>query len=164
MQRRGRKGHAQFRVVVQEHRLSPKSGRVVAHVGSYDPHSKVVTLDTDKIDFYLSNGAQPSNSVAKLLDREKVKLPDWVVIDRTQERTIRDAEKLRKNQPAEEEAPAEEAPTEEAAEEAPEAEEKPAEETSEEKTEEVKEEAAEEKADDAADTKSKDDEKAEDKK
>ena len=141
MQRRGRKGHAQFRVVVQESRLSPKSGRVVAHLGSYDPHTKVASLDTEKIDFYLSNGAQPSNSVAKLFEREKVKLPKWVGIERNQERTIRDAEKLRKNQPKEEapvaeEAVAEEAPAEGApAEEAP-TEEKPAEEAaSDEKTE-----------------------------
>ena len=39
MQRTGRKGHAMFRVVVQESRLTPTSGRVVAMLGSYDPHS-----------------------------------------------------------------------------------------------------------------------------
>jgi len=101
-QRRGRKGHAQYRVVVQESRLSPKSGRVVAGLGSYDPHSKEAILDTDKIDFYLTNGAQPSNSVAKLFDRNKIKLPDWVELESNQKRTTRDPEKLRKNQPAEE--------------------------------------------------------------
>ncbi len=146
MQRTGRKGHAQFRVIVQESRLSPKSGRVVAAVGNFDPHSKVANLDTEKIEFYLSNGARPSNSVAKLLDREKVKLPAWVEIDRAQSRAIRSPEKLRKNQPAEEvaeEAPAdtaEEAPAEEAKDEAP--------------AEEVAEEApAEDKADEAEEKK-----------
>ena len=146
LQRRGRKGHAQFRVVVQESQLSPKSGRVVANLGNYDPHTKVANLDTEKAEYYLSNGAQPSNTVAKLFDNNKIKLPDWVEVTRTQERTIRNAEKLRKNQPAEEEAPAEEAapeasaddaeaPAEEAAEEAPaeeKAEETPAEEAPEE--------------------------------
>lgn len=136
LQRRGRKGHAQFRMIVQDAKLSPKSGRVVAHLGSYDPHSKVATLDTEKAEFYLSNGAQPSNSAAKILDREKVKLPEWVEITRTQERSIRDAEKLRKNQPAEE-APAEEAaPSDDVPSEEP-ADETPAEEAPEEAAEET---------------------------
>ena len=129
LQRRGRKGHAQFRVVVQDARLSPASGRVVAHLGSYDPHTKVAQLDKETTERYLSNGAQPSNSAAKLLQREKVKLPAWVEITSNQSRSIRDEEKLRKNQPKEEEAPAEEveaAPAEEAeASEAPAEEEKP---------------------------------------
>ena len=162
MQRRGRKGHAQFRVIVQESRLSPKSGRVVASLGSYDPHSKVVTLDKEKAEFYLSNGAQPSNSVAKLLQREKVKLPDWVEIETVQKRTIRNAEKLRKNQPAEEapEATAEEAPAEAEAE-TPSAEEAPADTPAdaEEKTEAAPEEEAKETEVPAAEAETKDDEK-----
>lgn len=122
LQRRGRKGHAHFRVIVQESRLSPKSGRVVASLGSYDPHTKLVTLDTEKAEFYLSNGAQPSTAAAKLLEREKVKLPDWVEIDRAKARTTKDPEKLRKNQPKEEKeeaAPAEEVSSEENAEATP---------------------------------------------
>jgi small subunit ribosomal protein S16 len=120
LQRKGRKGHAQFRVIVQESRLSPKSGRVVANLGSYDPHTKVATLDTEKAEFYLSNGAQPSERVARLFKSEKVKLPDWVSIVDSQKRTIRNPEKLRKNQPAEEvvEETAVEEPVVEASEEA----------------------------------------------
>ena len=126
MQRTGRKGHAQFRVIVQESRLSPKSGRVVAAIGNYDPHTKVANLDTEKAEFYLGNGAQPSNAVAKLFSRNKVKLPEWVEIETNQERSTRHAEKLRKNQPAEASAPE---AKEETAEDAPIAEDAPAEET-----------------------------------
>lgn len=77
MQRTGRKGHAQFRVIVQDGRAHPKSGRVVAYAGSYDPYTKVAQIDTELIGSYLSNGAQPSDRVAKLLKREGVKLPAW---------------------------------------------------------------------------------------
>ena len=78
MQRTGRKGHAQFRVVVQDSRRTPTSGRVVARLGSYDPHTKTATLDKEKAGYYLEHGAQPSDRVARLLKSEGVKLPDWV--------------------------------------------------------------------------------------
>ena len=56
MQRTGRKGHAMFRIVVQESRYTPKSGKVVAQLGSYDPHTKAVSVVKDKAEFYLKNG------------------------------------------------------------------------------------------------------------
>ncbi len=102
MQRTGRKGHAMFRVVVQDSRRTPSSGRVVAYVGSYDPHGKSVILQKDKISFYLENGAQPSDRVAKLLLGEGVTLPKWVKqVSADKKRAIRNPEKLRKNLPPE---------------------------------------------------------------
>lgn len=128
MQRTGRKGHAQFRVVVQDSRRTPTSGRVVAALGSYNPHSKQATLDKEKAAFYLEHGAQPSERVIRLLQAEGVKLPTWVKLEAKKQRTIRNTEKLRKNRPAEpkavEDKPAEpEAP----AKEEPAVEDKPAE-------------------------------------
>ncbi|HJP96345.1 MAG TPA: 30S ribosomal protein S16 [Candidatus Saccharimonadales bacterium] len=122
MQRTGRKGHAMFRLVVQDSRVTPTSGKVVVTLGSYDPHAKVATIDKEKAAFYLGNGAQPSDRAARLLQTEGVELPKWVkVADAAKKRAIRNPEKLRKNQPKEEapveaEAPAE-APAEEKTEE-----------------------------------------------
>lgn len=100
MQRIGRKGHAQFRVVVQDSRRTPTSGRVVALLGSYNPHTKEVVLNKEKAQTYLDNGAQPSDRVVALFKKEGITLPKWVS-DRTEKtRAIRKAEKLRKNQPA----------------------------------------------------------------
>ncbi len=139
MQRTGRTGHAQFRVVAQDRRFSPTSGRVAANLGSYDPHTKKAQLDGEKIAKYLDNGAQPSPRVVKLLKAEGIKVPKWVVQPAKKSKTIRNPEKLRKNRPAEpkEEKPAEpaaEAPAEEKVEvpaevtaETPATEEKPAE-------------------------------------
>lgn len=125
MQRTGRKGHAQFRVVVQDSRRTPTSGNIVAALGSYNPHTKTTTLDKEKAATFLSNGAQPSDRVARLLKSEGVELPKWVKLPDNKTRAIRNTEKLRRNRPAEEvaeeapaaeaEAPAEEAPVEEAA-------------------------------------------------
>lgn len=113
MQRTGRKGHASFRVVVQDSRQTPSSGKFVALLGSYDPHTKKSTLTKEKAEFYLKNGAQPSERVAKLFQSEGIALPSWVKAANEKTRTIRNPEKLRRNQPKEE-AP-EEAPVAEAA-------------------------------------------------
>ena len=110
MQRTGRKGHAMFRVVVQESRLTPTSGKVVAQIGSYDPHAKTVRLDAEKASFYLKNGAQPSDRAAMLLQKEGVELPKWVKVSSAKSRTTRNPDKLRRNQPKEETAETEAAP------------------------------------------------------
>lgn len=115
LQRVGRKGYPVYRVAVQESQRHPSSGRVVAYVGNYNPHTKEVSLQKEDVEKYLSNGAQPTPRVVKLLKQEGVKLPSWVKESATdKQKTIRNAEKLRKNQPKEE---APEATAEEAAEE-----------------------------------------------
>ncbi len=97
MQRTGRKGHAMFRVVVQESRLTPTSGKVVALLGNYDPHNKTANIVKDKAEFYLKNGAQPSDRAARILESEGVKMPAWFVRAAEKKRTIRNPDKLRKN-------------------------------------------------------------------
>ncbi len=121
LQRIGRKGYPVYRLAVQEAQRHPSSGRVVAYVGSYNPHTKEATVQAELAAKYLGNGAQPTPRVAKLLAAAGVKLPDWVKLPASdKQKSIRNAEKLRKNQPKEEvvaeEAPADEIPAEESAE------------------------------------------------
>ena len=133
LQRTGRKGHAQFRVVVQDSRRTPTSGKIVAQVGTYDPHTKQTILNKERAEHYLTHGAQPSDRVVRILTAEGIKLPKWVAGSAKKAGKIRNPEKLRRNQPKEEapveapaEASAEEAPAEAEAE-APAAQEAPAE-------------------------------------
>ena len=118
LQRVGRKGYPVYRLAVQESQRHPSSGRVVAYVGSYNPHTKEATVQAELAQKYLDNGAQPSPRVVRLLKDAGVKLPKWVKETAPKSKTIRNAEKLRKNQPKEEtpevEEVAEEAPAEEA--------------------------------------------------
>jgi small subunit ribosomal protein S16 len=108
-----------YRLVVQESQVTPTSGRVVAYVGTYNPHTKENNLKIEEIEKYLSNGAQPSPRVVKLLIENKVKLPKWVEKPvKDKQGKVRFADKLRRNRPAEE-AAAEETPTEEPATETP---------------------------------------------
>ena len=113
LQRVGRAGYPTYRLAVQEAQRHPSSGRVVAYVGSYNPHTKEAHIQTEVAQKYLDNGAQPTPRVVKLLKEAGVVLPKWVnEAAADKKRSIRNPEKLRKNQPKEE-APAEtEAPAE----------------------------------------------------
>lgn len=103
LQRIGRKGYPVYRLAVQEAQRHPSSGRVVAYVGSYNPHTKEVNLQKEDVEKYLSNGAQPTPRVVKLLKQEGVKLPSWVKdVDASKQKSIKNQDKLRKNQPKEE--------------------------------------------------------------
>ncbi len=116
MQRVGRKGLAHYRMVVQDSRRTPTSGRVISQLGSYDPHSKKVILNKEAAQKYLDNGAQPSERVVAIFKTEGVKLPSWVTTKAVQKKAIKNTDKLRKNQPKEapaaKEEPAEEPKTE----------------------------------------------------
>lgn len=123
LQRLGRKGYPVYRLAVQESQRHPSSGRVVAYVGSYNPHTKEANIQVADAQKYLDNGAQPTPRVVKLLKDAGVKLPKWVKQPETgKAKAIKNTEKLRKNQPKEEisnvveETPAEEAPAQDKAE------------------------------------------------
>lgn len=115
LQRLGRKGYPVYRLAVQEAQRHPSSGRVVAYVGSYNPHTKDANIQVEVAQKYLDNGAQPTPRVVRLLKDAGVNMPAWVKQPASdKQKAIRNAEKLRKNQPKEE--VAEEASAEEAAE------------------------------------------------
>lgn len=124
LQRGGRKGHPHYRVIVQDSRFSPTSGRYAAMIGTYDPHTKATKIDAEKATHYLSNGAQPSPRVAYLLKSNGVTLPSWVKDPTVKSSSIRNVGKLKRNTPAVPvekvvETPANEEATEEVSAEAP---------------------------------------------
>ncbi len=102
LQRIGRKALPIYRLAVQESQRHPSSGRVVAYVGSYNPHTKEANLDQDKLSYYLGNGAQPTPRVVRILKDQKIALPSWVKDEPKKSLSTRHPEKLRRNQPKEE--------------------------------------------------------------
>ena len=108
LQRTGRSGHAQYRMVVQDSRRTPSSGNIVAALGSYNPHAKTLILDKEKAATFLNNGAQPSPRVVVLLTSEGIKMPSWVKAATKKDRTTKRPDQLRSNRPAVEVAPVEE--------------------------------------------------------
>ena len=102
MQRNGRAHYPTYRIVVQESQRHPLSGRVVAEVGNYNPATKALTLDREKVEKYLNNGAQPSSRVAFILKKNGVKMPKWYKEPAQKKAVAKHADKLRRNQPKEE--------------------------------------------------------------
>lgn len=93
--RTGRKNKPQFRLVVQEHTAAP-TGRHIEIVGSWDPHQKKGVFKNERIQYWLSQGAQASDTVYNLLVSQKV-------IE-----GVKRAVKMKKVEKPAEEAPAEE--------------------------------------------------------
>lgn len=67
LQRTGRTNDPSYRVVVTEHTNGPKSGRAVENVGSYNPKSKERILDGERIKYWISKGAQASGTMHNML-------------------------------------------------------------------------------------------------
>lgn len=77
--RGGRNKYATYRIVAAEKRFAP-TGKYVEVLGRYNPHTKELVLDKEGIERRVGQGAQPSNRVLKLMQREGMELPKWAKI------------------------------------------------------------------------------------
>ena len=64
--RTGKKDQADYRIVVALS-TTKRSGKYIDKLGNYSPHNKELSIDKEKLDKWISNGAQPTDSVKKLL-------------------------------------------------------------------------------------------------
>lgn len=66
--RHGAKKRPYYRVVVADSRAR-RDGRFIEEVGRYNPCTDpaLVSLDMEKVDAWLENGAQPTDTVARLI-------------------------------------------------------------------------------------------------
>lgn len=72
LQRVGRKNYAEFRIVVTEKSRAAKSSNYVELVGHYNPHSDTVSVQADRVKYWIEKGAQVSGTVHNLLVSQKV--------------------------------------------------------------------------------------------
>ena len=73
LKRMGSKKRPFYRIVVADSR-SPRDGRFIESVGTYNPltEPEQVTLKEEAIMNWLSNGAQPSDTVRNILSKQGV--------------------------------------------------------------------------------------------
>lgn len=73
LRRMGAKKRPSYRIVVAEH-SSPRDGRFIEIVGHYDPLTEPATvkINEERARYWLSVGAQPTETVAGLLKRAGV--------------------------------------------------------------------------------------------
>ena len=118
----GKKNQPSFKIVVTDKRNPPRGGRFVEQIGFYNPLTKEKILKKERIQYWLSQGAQPSNTVHNMLVKEGIlegkKIP---VHKKSKKEEEKPAEITKEEKPAEkpEEKPKEEAPKEEKKEETP---------------------------------------------
>lgn len=81
MARGGAKKRPSYRIVVANS-SAPRDGSFLEKVGTYNPllsndHKDRVVLKLDRIEYWLSCGARPTERVAKIIEAAGVKLPVW---------------------------------------------------------------------------------------
>ncbi|MBP1582851.1 MAG: 30S ribosomal protein S16 [Victivallales bacterium] len=70
LRRTGKRNAACHRIVVADSR-SPRDGRFIEIIGVYDPRHEFERIDLERADYWISHGAQPSETVASIIKRAK---------------------------------------------------------------------------------------------
>ena len=75
LQRGGRKGYAFYRIVIADAR-APRDGKFTEKIGTYNPNTNPATVDLnfERALYWVEVGAQPTDTVRKILSREGVYL------------------------------------------------------------------------------------------
>lgn len=75
LQRGGHKGYAFYRIVVADSR-SPRDGRFIEKIGTYNPNTNPSTIDLnfERALYWVEVGAQPTDTARNILSREGVYL------------------------------------------------------------------------------------------
>ena len=73
LRRLGAKKNPFYRVVVADSHFA-RDGRVIEEIGTYDPSTEpsTIKIDADKAKQWLSNGAQPTDTVRVLLKKAEI--------------------------------------------------------------------------------------------
>jgi len=72
LQRIGRKNDPAFRAVLTDSKNSTKSGKFLEILGTYNPKAGEKALNTERIKYWMSKGAQVSDTMHNFLVHDKV--------------------------------------------------------------------------------------------
>lgn len=72
LRREGAQNRPYYKVVVADGR-SPRDGKFIEAIGTYDPKKpgENATVDLDRVDYWIKNGAQPSETVRSIVKRAR---------------------------------------------------------------------------------------------
>ena len=70
LQRDGKKKAPFYHIVVADSR-SPRDGKIIEQIGTYDPMTEpsTIVLDNAKVEQWIKNGAKPTETVKKLIEK-----------------------------------------------------------------------------------------------
>ena len=69
LQRQGKKKAPFYHIVVADSR-SPRDGKIIEQIGTYDPMKEpaAIVLNNEKVEKWIKNGAKPTDTVKKLIE------------------------------------------------------------------------------------------------
>lgn len=72
LQRQGKKKAPFYHIVVADSR-SPRDGKIIEQLGTYDPMTDpgTIKLDKEKVEKWIKNGAKPTDTVKDLIEKAK---------------------------------------------------------------------------------------------
>ena len=70
LQRQGKKKAPFYHIVVADSR-SPRDGKIIENIGTYDPMTEpgTINLDKAKVEQWIKNGAKPTPTVKALIEK-----------------------------------------------------------------------------------------------
>jgi len=72
LKRVGKKNQPSYRVIVTDKNLGGPKGKVIEYLGWYSPLTKKYSLKKERISYWLSQGAQTSDSIYNLLVKDGI--------------------------------------------------------------------------------------------
>ena len=72
LQRQGKKKNPFYHIVVADSK-SPRDGKIIEQLGTYDPMTEpaTISLDKEKVEKWIKNGAKPTDTVKFLIENAK---------------------------------------------------------------------------------------------
>ena len=72
LQRVGKKKSPFYHIVVADSK-SPRDGRIIEQIGTYNPMTEPssIVLDKEKVEKWIKNGAKPTDTVKALIEKAK---------------------------------------------------------------------------------------------
>ena len=72
LQRFGKKKSPFYHIVVADSK-SPRDGRIIEQIGTYNPMTEpsTIVLDKEKVEKWIKNGAKPTDTVKALIENAK---------------------------------------------------------------------------------------------
>ena len=72
VQRFGKKKSPFYHIVVADSK-SPRDGRIIEQIGTYNPMTEpsTIVLDMEKVNQWIKNGAKPTDTVKELIEKAK---------------------------------------------------------------------------------------------
>ncbi len=72
LQRQGKKKAPFYHIVVADSR-SPRDGKIIEQIGTYDPMTEpsTIVVDKEKLEQWIKNGAKPTPTVKDLMEKVK---------------------------------------------------------------------------------------------